>query len=71
MRFVFAALFLCIVSSSVSAYIDPATGGMIVSGAGGIIWPLLVAFFAGVAAFVARFYGSILSWAKGLWKGKK
>jgi len=45
-------------------------GGMIVGGAGGILWPVLVAFFASIAAFVVRFYKNILSWARGLWKGK-
>ncbi|MFH0862764.1 MAG: hypothetical protein V1875_07030 [Candidatus Altiarchaeota archaeon] len=71
MRLFLCAVFFCLAASSASAYIDPATGGMIVGGAGGIIWAMLAAFLAGLVAFFARFYRSILSWARGLWKGKR
>ena len=41
-----------LLSSSVLAYIDPSTGGILFN----TIWPFLVAFFAGVGAFLTKWF---------------
>ena len=68
MRLVSSCLAVYLFACNACAYIDPGTGGMIVGGMGGALWAMLVAAFAGVVALVARFYGSIRSWIRGLWK---
>lgn len=47
------------------AYIDPGTGGMIISGG---IWPFIVAAFAAVAGFLLKyFFEPIKKGVKSLW----
>ena len=41
-----------LLSNSVLAYIDPSTGGILFN----TIWPLIVAFFAVVGAFIAKWF---------------
>jgi fucose permease len=59
--------FVCILALAgyACAYIDPGTGGMIVGGVGGAIWPMIVAFFAGVVGFILRFFRPIKDWVSG------
>lgn len=52
-------LAVLMLATDASAYIDPGTGGMIVSGIGGAIWPLIAAFFAAVTGIIIKFFKPI------------
>ena len=65
---------LTILTTSCSAYIDPGTGGMIVGGLGGAIWPIIAAFFAGIVGLLVKFFSPIKRGVCGLLnrvRGKK
>jgi len=64
-------LIIILAANHASAYIDPGTGGMIVGGAGNIIWTMLLVILGGITAFVVKFYGAIKMRILGLWKGKR
>ncbi len=51
----------------VLAYIDPGTGGMIVSS----IWPVIVSIFVAIGAFFLKFFTPIKNGFKKLWQRKK
>ena len=70
-RVVIPLFAVVLLAGTVSAYIDPGTGGMIVSGVGGAIWPLIVAFFAAAVGFVYKFFGSIKAGFKSMLGRKK
>jgi hypothetical protein len=68
-RRLYLAAALLALTQGASAYIDPGTGGMIVGGIGGAVWPIIVAFFAGLAALMVKFFSPIkrgfqLAWQK-------
>lgn len=46
------AVMIVILSNGALAYIDPSTGGVIISS----IWPLIVALFAAVGAFFVKWF---------------
>jgi hypothetical protein len=58
--FVFMGL-TCV--KSVSAYIDPGTGGMII---GGSLWPLIVAGLAAAGGFILGLFKPVRSWLSSL-----
>jgi hypothetical protein len=68
MRLLLFCLGILLLPSLVSAYIDPGTGGMIIGGAGSMIWAFLLFAFGALAAFVAKFYNSLKLFFLGLWK---
>jgi hypothetical protein len=57
---------LTVLATSCSAYIDPGTGGMIVGGLGGAVWPIIAAFFAGIAGILVKFFSPIKRGLSGL-----
>ena len=67
-RGVYTVLAVLSLSGWACAYIDPGTGGMIVSGAGGAIWPLVAAGLAAAAGIFVRFFNPIKRGFAGLWK---
>ncbi|MBU1975849.1 MAG: hypothetical protein KKG59_05585 [Nanoarchaeota archaeon] len=65
MRLVIVSAIFLVTIQSTTAYIDPGTGGTIISS----LWPVIIALFAAVGAFFARiFWHPIKSIFK---KGKK
>ena len=50
MLFVFSLVF--IFSTNAFAYLDPGTGGVII----GSIWPLIVALFSAIGAFIIKWF---------------
>jgi hypothetical protein len=68
MKASFAVLSVVLSASSAAAYIDPGTGGMIVGGAGGALWPILAAAAAAVCGLLLRFFGPIKAGVRGVWQ---
>jgi hypothetical protein len=66
-RIVLILLIVLLAAGSVSAYIDPGTGGMIISGLGGAIWPIIAAFFAGVVGLFVKYFSLIKRGLLSLW----
>jgi|TARA_B100001971_G_C18191762_1_gene539071 uncharacterized membrane protein len=52
-RMIFASFFVLIVlGEGVLAYLDPGTGSAI----GGALWPLIIAFFSAIFAFIVKYF---------------
>ena len=67
-RLTVITLIVLLASGSVSAYIDPGTGGMIVGGMGSMLWALLATLFAAAAGLVVRFFAPIKRGVINLWQ---
>ena len=52
LMFLMVLILSVLLSSGVLAYIDPSTGGILFN----TIWPLIVAFFVAIGAFVAKWF---------------
>tara|TARA_Y100000310_G_C20390729_1_gene672616 strand:+ start:168 stop:401 length:234 start_codon:yes stop_codon:yes gene_type:complete len=52
-RMIFASFFVLIaLSEGALAYLDPGTGSAI----GGALWPLIIAFFSAIFAFIVKYF---------------
>lgn len=52
LMFLIGFVVIVLLGSNVLAYLDPGTGGVLLS----TIWPFIVAFFAAVGAFIVKWF---------------